>query len=194
MSWDLVLFNWIHGLAGWSVFTDSAGIFLADYLAYLLGLAVLFFIFKQDGWKKRAKIFLHSTLAVLISRGMLTELIRYLYDRPRPFAALGFSPLIGESSSSFPSGHAAVLFALGFLILSLNRRWGYWFLSLSLLNGLARIFAGVHYPTDVLGGVVVGFLAWGIVNFLLNKKEAMPEPIAREEKTEGESGKIGIGV
>lgn len=175
MAWDINLFNWIYGLAGWSVFTDSIGIFLAQYLAYILGLAALFFIFKQDNWKTRARVFLYAALAALISRGILTELIRFLYDRPRPFAAFGFSSLIGESGASFPSGHAAFFFVLGLVIFSVNRRWGYWFLLLSLINGLARIFVGVHYPTDILGGIFVALIGWGLVNFLLNKKEAVPK-------------------
>ncbi len=172
---DLAIFNWIHGLAGWSVFTDSIGVFLAKYLAYLLILAALFFIFEREGWKNRVKVFLHAALAILISRGILIELIQYFYDRPRPFIPLVFSPLVPESGASFPSGHAALLFALGFVIFSVNRRWGYWFLSLSFVNGLARVFVGVHYLTDVLTGILVGFFAWGIIHFLLGKKEAVPD-------------------
>ena len=171
MAWDINLFNWIHGFAGWSVFTDSVGVFLAQYLAYILVIAALFFIFKQDGWKTRMEILFHSALATLISRGILTELIRFLYDRPRPFAAFGFTSLIGESGASFPSGHAAFFFALALVIFSANRRWGYWLLSLSLLNGIARIFVGVHYPTDILGGILIALFGWGLVNLFLSKKE-----------------------
>ncbi len=164
-------------MAGWSIFTDAVGAFLAKYLAYLLGLVAVFFIFKQDGWKMRIKFFLQAALVAIVSRGILTEIIRFLYDRPRPFVALGFSPLVGESGASFPSGHAAFFFALGFVIFLINRHWGYWFLSLSLLNGLARIFVGVHYPSDILGGILIGLAAWGLVHFLLNRKEVAPEAV-----------------
>ncbi len=172
MTWDINLFNWIHGLAGWSVFTDTIGVFLAQYLAYLLALAALVFIFRQNDWKSRIGTLFHLALAALISRGILTEIIRYLYERPRPFAAFGFSALIGESGNSFPSGHAAFFFALGFIIFSMDRKWGYWFLSLAFLNGLARVFVGVHYPTDILGGILMGFIAWRIIHLLLDKHNA----------------------
>lgn len=175
MAWDLAVFNWIHGLAGWSVFTDTIGVFSAKYLAYLLGLAALFLVLKREGWKNRMSAFFHVTLAALISRGILTELIRYFYDRPRPFVSLGFSPLAGGSGASLPSGHAALLFALGFAIFAVDRRWGYWFLSLSFVNGLARIFVGVHYPTDVLAGIIVGFFAWKVVRLLIDGKTTVPE-------------------
>jgi undecaprenyl-diphosphatase len=169
MVWDINLFNWIHGLAGWSVFTDSTGIFFAKYLAYLLGIASLFFIFKQNDWRSRLGAFLNIALAVLLSRGIIVEVIRYFYERPRPFAALGFESLIGESGGSFPSGHASFFFAVSFAIFAINRSWGWWFLGLSLLNGLARIFVGVHYPADVAGGILVGLAGWAAVYFLLQK-------------------------
>lgn len=185
MALDLVILNWVHGLAGWSVFTDTVGIFLAKYLPYLLGLPVLVFVFQQNNWKFRVKVFLGLALAALISRGIVTEAIRFLYDRPRPFTAFGFSPLVGEGGASFPSGHAAFFFALGFVIFSINRRWGYWFLSLSLLNGLARIFAGVHYPSDILGGILVGLAGWAIVRFLLKDKN-IPETVSAMETKTGD--------
>lgn len=166
---DITIFNWIHGLAGWSVFTDTAGVFLAKYLAYILVLVALVFIFKQDDVKLKIRTFLHLALAVLISRGIITEIIRFFYDRPRPFVAFNFSSLISGSGASFPSGHATLFFVLGFTIFSLNRRWGYYFLSLSLINGLARIFVGVHYPSDIFGGVLVGLIGWAAIHFLLKQ-------------------------
>lgn len=182
MAWDLSIFNWIHGLAGWSVFMDSIGVFFAQYLAYLLEIAALVFVFKQGEWKSRIRVFLHLVLAVFISRGIIAEIIRQIYDRPRPFAAMGFQSLIGESGASFPSGHASLLFALGFVIFTMNRRWGWWFLALSLVNGIARVFVGVHYPSDILGGILVGLAGWAAVYFLLERKNknASPQEIQPE--------------
>ncbi len=168
-------------MAGWSVLTDALGIFLAKYLAYILGFAALVFVVNQKSWREKLKVFIHLALAALISRGILTEIIRYLYDRPRPFTAFGFSPLVSESGSSFPSGHAAFFFALGFIILSINRKWGYWFLSLAFLNGLARVFVGVHYPSDILGGIATGLIAWGIIHLLFNGGKKAPETVVAQE-------------
>jgi undecaprenyl-diphosphatase len=171
MSWDINLFNFIHGLSGWSVFTDATGIFFARYLAYLLGLAAVYFVFRGSGWKSKVEKSLYFALAILISRGIIAEVVRYFYDRPRPFAVFGFEPLVDQTGASFPSGHAALFFAIGFMIFSLNRKWGYWFLSLAFLNGLARIFIGVHYPSDILGGILAGFLGYLAVRFLLIKND-----------------------
>ncbi|MEK7626710.1 MAG: phosphatase PAP2 family protein [Patescibacteria group bacterium] len=169
MVWDFSLFNWFHGISGWSVFTDGIVIFFARHLAYILAGAAVFFIFKEKGLKAKLVVFFRLALTVLLSRGIIAGTIAYFYARPRPFVTLGFKPLINETNTSFPSGHGAFFFALGFAIFSLNRRWGYWFLSLAFLNGLARIFAGVHYPTDIVGGILVALASWAIVRTFLHK-------------------------
>ena len=174
-------------MAGRSVFTDSIGIFFANYLAYLLGIAALVFVFKQSEWRSRMGVFFHLALAALISRGIIAEIIHQIYDRPRPFMAMGFQSLIGESGASFPSGHASLFFALSFTIFAIDRRWGWWFLALSLLNGIARVFVGVHYPSDILGGILVGLAGWAVVHFLLEKKNKNASP----QEVQPEAGAVG---
>jgi undecaprenyl-diphosphatase len=178
---DIAVFNAIHGLAGLTPLLDALGIFLALYLPYLLGLAALAFVFKQKTAKEKWGVFLALAFAVLVSRGILTEAVHFLYPIARPFAALGFTPLIGESGASFPSGHAAFFFALSFMLFAFDRKWGAWFLTLAFINGLARIFVGVHYPMDILGGIVVGFISYLIVQYLLKpgrfRAAAVPQAV-----------------
>ena len=153
MAWDINLFNWFHDISGWSVFTDGLIIFFARYLAYILTGAAVFFIFKNKGLKSKIETFLHLALIILLSRGIIAETIAYFYARPRPFVTLGFKPLMNETNASFPSGHGAFFFALGFAIFSLNRRWGYWFLSLAFLyflqlRSLLMLFVLHRLPYD----------------------------------------------
>jgi len=171
MSWDADIFNWFHGLTGWSIFTDSIGVFLAKYLAYILVAAALVFIFKQKGAKTRMSAFIRLALSALIARGIIAELAYFAYFRIRPFTTFGFTPLVSAAGSSFPSGHVVLLFSLGLAIWTIDRRFGSWFLALSFVNGLARIFAGVHYPTDILGGIAVALLGWAIAERLLKNPE-----------------------
>jgi len=87
-----------------------------------------------------------------------------IISRARPFAALSevhkliaFEP----AYDSFPSGHATITFALAFMIARVDRDWGAAFLILAVLTALGRVFVGVHYPLDILGGALVGwFAAW----------------------------------
>ena len=164
---DLIIFEILNSLIGQSSTLDWIIIFLAQYLPYILVLATLLFIFIQKHWRR--KVFLSITLAlsVIISRGLITELIRFFYDRPRPFKALNFEPLFINNDPAFPSGHAAFFFALGIVLFYFNKRWGWWFLGLSLLNGLARVAIGLHWLTDILGGLAVAIFTFLIVQALL---------------------------
>lgn len=166
---DGTLFNFIHSLAGESAFGDWLGIFLATYLPYLLGIAAIVFVAKQKSWRARLWTFFFIFLTTLLSRGIVTELLRFVWARPRPFVALGFTPLVSESSASFPSGHATFFFALALAIFYFNKKWGTWFLVLSLLVGVGRIFVGVHWPSDIVGGIVVAYLSFLVVKELLKK-------------------------
>jgi undecaprenyl-diphosphatase len=59
---------------------------------------------------------------------------------------------------SFPSNHAANAFAAAVTLSFFYRRYSRYFFSMALLVGLSRIFVGVHYPGDVLGGFILGSL------------------------------------
>ncbi len=166
MSFDITLLNAIHGLAGWSGTLDAAGIFLAQYFPYLLAIPFILFLLKRKTTKERMSVLLFSVLAMLLSRGILTEAIRLFFPRQRPFEAFGFTPLIPESGSSFPSGHAAFFFALSFAIFAVDKKWGWWFIGLSLLNGLARVFVGVHYPSDIAGGLLIGLVSYLVITYV----------------------------
>jgi len=175
MSFDQSIFEALYALAGKSQLLDFAGIFFASYLPYLL--LVLFFVFllRERRWKVRFYNFVFVALAVILSRGLFAEIIRFFYYRPRPPVILSIEPLIDLSSSgSFPSGHATIFFALAGAMFLLNRRWGLWFFGGAILIGIARIFVGVHWPLDIVGGLVVGFLSAGIVKLLLRRTGAEP--------------------
>jgi undecaprenyl-diphosphatase len=167
---DLALFNLIRTFVGKSSIVDWVGVLIAQYLPYVMGIAALVFLLKITPWKARAEALLVAALALLLSRGLLTELIRFFYHaRLRPFVALGFTPLIMESSASFPSGHAAFFFALSAVVFSMNRTWGWWFFALSLLNGIARVYVGVHWPSDIVGGAIIGILSFFVVDYLMKR-------------------------
>lgn len=168
---DLQLFLLIHNLAGKSRLLDFFGIFLADYFGYFLILAAVAIIAMESDWRKKFNYYALLALSVIISRGILTEVIRFTYHRLRPFIALGFNPLIPENSYAFPSGHAAFYFALAGVVFLLNKNWGWRFIIAASLMGLARVFVGVHWPLDIVGGTAVGFAsAWVAGRILMIKR------------------------
>ncbi len=98
----------------------------------------------------------------LISSALLVEfVIKPLVARVRPYVTVeGLFSLVGpEKSYSFPSGHSATAFAVAYVLFRmLPVKYGVLVLLLAALMAFSRLYVGVHYPTDVLAGVLVGIL------------------------------------
>jgi undecaprenyl-diphosphatase len=84
--------------------------------------------------------------------------IRGFVERPRPFRAhQGLDVLVsGKTDYSFVSDHATITMALGVGLFVANRKFGIVGIGLALLEGFCRVYMGVHYPTDVVGGFALG--------------------------------------
>ena len=105
--------------------------------------------------KKEYFIFHWLTLAFSY---LLAVAFKYLFIRPRPFEALSLLPSLGASGYSFPSAHAATAFAALPLLFLLLPKQKMLFAVLAVLIGFSRIIVGVHYLSDVLVGVLLGFV------------------------------------
>ncbi len=111
--------------------------------------------------KKTRKIGIMSGVALIGSGLINNTLIKNLVARPRPYTRLeDLTILISKPGEfSFPSGHTASSFAAGVVFFrQLPKKWGVPALILAILIGLSRLYVGVHYPTDVLAGMIVGTL------------------------------------
>lgn len=169
---DIYLFNIVNGLARKHWLVDYSGVFLAEYLGYFLILGVVFLLIAEKDWRRRIYFFSLSAISVILARGIIVEIIRFFYDRPRPFEALGIEPLIlNNGAPSFPSGHAAFFFALALAVFFTNKKWGYRFFAGALLIGIARIFIGIHWPLDILAGAVVGLISAFLIKKILSSPE-----------------------
>ncbi|HEY1316561.1 MAG TPA: phosphatase PAP2 family protein [Gaiella sp.] len=126
---------------------------------YALATAALWLLARPFG-NPRWKL---ASASALIASGIAlatNQVISHLWARPRPFTE---HPLLTHvltartTDPSFPSDHAAAAFAIAFAVLAFSRRGGVAFLVVATLIGLSRIALGLHYPSDVLVGALVGF-------------------------------------
>ncbi len=113
-------------------------------------------VFWRYGQKRKA-----WTFAVAMAGGLLLEiLLKLAIHRERPIPFFGIEP---PESYSFPSGHALLSFTFFATLAALAapKRVVAWIVAVFCIAmiGLSRIYLGVHYPTDVIGGYLTAF-AW----------------------------------
>lgn len=159
---DHALLRAINSLAGSPA--DAVGIFIATWLILFVFLfAAAPFLYGKG---------LLNAIRPLVAGGaafFAAEIIKAIIRRPRPFFSIpDVTVLISKTASdwSFPSGHTSVAFAVAFTLYSFDKRLGRATLVLASLTALGRVFVGVHYPSDVLGGALLGYA----VAYLVAKK------------------------
>lgn len=166
---NISLFFLIFGFSKGSPFWDNLMIFGAEYLIYLS--IILMFVFAMSGGVKEKK----ACLLSLISLALVVIIIKVIHLfilEERPFVTFDISPLIPhQEDPSFPSRHTSAISAIAFAFLFYKSKWALVFGFFVFWIGVARVYTGVHYPGDVLGGIVVGaisvIMARQIIKFLL---------------------------
>lgn len=115
-------------------------------------------------WRKRPDLVWAALLAALLATAW-THGLKPFFDVPRPPAVLdvGSFHIIGPAhrNGSFPSGHSTAIFTLaGVMVLGLAKGWLRWpLLAFAILVAVSRSVVGVHWPLDLLGGMLGGWLS-----------------------------------
>lgn len=119
-----------------------------------LGIIALIYFYKKNKEQTVATLF---ALAICAIVGNL--IIKNIVMRPRPFQAYPYVQLLitAPKDYSFPSGHTSVSFAVAAMISYFYSKKGKYAWLLASLIAFSRMFLFVHYPTDVLAGMLVGF-------------------------------------
>jgi undecaprenyl-diphosphatase len=174
------IFFFFYNLAHKSDFFDNLVIFLAVYFPFVVVfIAGVFLLMHHEIFKAESpfEILMQKKKEILtvffsaFSAYFIAYILKILLHTPRPFLDLAnVSALFPESGFAFPSGHAAFFSAFAVSIFFTHKKAGYVFMFFALLISLARIIAGVHFPIDILGGFVLGYLLALLFKRLLSLK------------------------
>jgi undecaprenyl-diphosphatase len=173
---DTTLFKLINGLAGKVPFLGKlySGVANDYFLPVIMLLILVALWFGTRDSQERTKN-QRSVLTALIAVGIVNAVVAItnaFYFRSRPFNVLPPDQVhlffYRPTDSSFPSNFAAVLFAPAIAVFVSNRRVGTILLIIALIGGFGRVFIGIHYPSDVLGGAAYGAFA-SLVAYWLGK-------------------------
>lgn len=157
---DKTVFNLVHSTSCSGSVWDKANLFISDKSFFIwIGFLIIYILLT------RFKGLFASVVAAssfVVSWIVTDEFIKPLFDRSRPFIELG-SCVYGHKpeTSSFPSGHALTAFAIATVICLYNRnnKILFWLAILfASFVAYSRIYLGVHFPTDILGGAALGSL------------------------------------
>lgn len=110
--------------------------------------------------KKTRRVGVYAGIAILVTFIIVNGILKPCVGRIRPYVTFeDLIPLTTESDKCFPSGHASNAFACAWVMFrKMKGRYGVPALLMAILISLSRLYVGVHYPTDVLCGALVGFV------------------------------------
>ena len=175
---NLKLFYLINAgpyLSGWFLI---ASIIIAKYVVFIIPLWMV------GCWLWRSPAY-RGTLVFAIVTAMfallLSKMIGFIWHTPRPFVLdIGHTYLAHAPDASFPSDHATFMWAVSLCLLTqIDLRFeGIIFLLLAILVGWSRVFVGIHFPVDIVGGFLIATFAFLAVHPLRNWLNQSVLPIA----------------
>ena len=172
-GFDLPILDWIAANL-WCPFLDAAMpviTLLGDAGIFWIAIAVILMLFQ-----KTRRVGLGMGIALILGLLLCNLTLKPLCQRPRPYDyqydVFGkLIPLIIERQHdfSFPSGHTIASFEAAGVIVLNNKKWGIAALILACLIAFSRLYLYVHYPTDVLISIVLGFALALVANWLSHR-------------------------
>ena len=175
---DETLFLWINGLAGrFAPVDEVVQLLVSDYLVPVgLTLVLVGLWFTGDGRlaRQRQQIGVYVAVASMALSSLVVMIVNSMYARPRPFDGIDDQQVTllfyEPTDPSFPSNPAAALFGMAAGIWGVNRPVGAVMLGMAGLFALSRVYSGVHYPSDVAAGALIGcavtFLVFQVMKLL----------------------------
>ncbi|MFJ5623147.1 undecaprenyl-diphosphatase [Peribacillus loiseleuriae] len=165
------LFKSIHNLSGHNHALDNLMVFITNNAIYMFALVLLILWIFGGKAMKRAVLYAGGTGLIAL---VVNILIAQIYYEPRPFVTHHIQTLIQHANdSSFPSDHSTGAFTIAIAMWFRYKKIGIPMFILALLTGFSRIWAGLHYPFDVVGSLIVAI----VVSYVIVKLSRLFDPL-----------------
>ena len=181
---DELIVIWLNGLSGRSEAFDALmEVLMSDYLAPVWGSLVLLGLWFHGASADERWFNQLTTIAGALAVGLANAQVmiaNQLIFRSRPFVDLDVAVRFYEpTDSSFPANPASVGFAIATAVFLRHRKLGGALYVLAGLWGVARVFAGVHYPSDILAGAAIGAVGAVVADVVVRRGEFILRPVVR---------------
>jgi undecaprenyl-diphosphatase len=154
-------FFYLTGLAGESAFWHDFFYFFARYGIVLIVLSLIYLVLRH-----RFNALFSAALSIILSN-IISFIIYLLWQRPRPFITYAdVTPIVGQVTAySFPSVHTYMSFAIAITItLYGHKKLGALLILIAILTAISRVGGGIHYPSDVITGTLIGIFS-GVLTY-----------------------------
>ena len=175
---DATVFLWINGWVGtFSWFDNVMEVLVSDYfmpVGSALVLLAFWFMGGDPETRERNQKTVFVACSALAIASLTVFIINDFFFRPRPFvghetALLFYKP----TDSSFPANPVAVVFAIAASVWWADRKVGTLLYVMASVFAFSRVYAGVHYPLDLISGAAIGI----VVAYLISKLRILLEPL-----------------
>lgn len=187
---DQAISVWVSTLEH-TPFTTGVVVAFAEYSVYVVMLGFLFYLFSKKRVPRESVFALWVLVVAFTTRQVFKSLAAMFLLRDRPYLELATTPLVqvfgSESQLSFPSGHTLFLAAIAGAVFYKNRRLGWVLVGVTCLTGLARVFALVHWPSDIVGGLILGLLCGYCSSALFQYIHARHTQYVHEKNSRGQN-------
>ena len=170
---DQKMFLAINSMVGTSsVIDSSARIIASDYLVpVFLFLLLIFLWYKESsiGKKIKTRLSVLNSISTLLLACLIVFALNQILFRERPFNLMEANLIFyTPTDSSFPSNSVAAVMGLTIPVFNVYRKMGCLMMSSSFCLAFCRIYVGIHFPGDVLGGILTALVAFMFSTLLIN--------------------------